>query len=389
MAGSESSRPCKKCKAEDAPYRLRTDPTCRDCYIQYVSLKMNKRLSTLLRDTRLSRDLAPRRYLAGLSFGPSSSVMAQRLDDTANRHANKKSSSAFDMLVVHVDTDLSYPGAQTDTPARKLLEKYRERFPLVDFECVHISDVLRVRSIDWSALPLEEGGEPVERLRRLFNKLPTVTARADILRLFIRHLLLHVTMERSYGALLLGHSTTALAALTLSEVANGRGFAIPWQVNDGICTVCTYEQESNPDGNGSTKEVGRAEFPVYYPLREVFRNEILKYIELVPSLEGLVTTEDRKSSSVVSHKDLSIEEVMARYFEGVEETYPGIVSNVVRTTGKLERVSGDGFCGSCGMTLDEQGDSRWAGEIGDDPGGDSGTRGHGYLCYGCKRSIHG
>ena len=350
---------------------------------------MNKRLGALLRDTRLSRDLAPRRYLAGLSFGPSSSVMAQLLDETAKRHATKKSSSAFDMSVLHVDTDLSYPAERTDTPARKLLEKYRERFPLVQFECVHLSEVLGVRSIDWSTLPLEEGGEPVERLRRLFDKLPTVTARADILRLFIRHLLLHVAMEKSYGALLLGHSTTALAALTLSEVANGRGFAIPWQVNDGLCTVCTYEQELSTDGSSSTRETDRAEFPVYYPMREVFRNEILKYIEIVPSFEGLVTSEGRKTSSVVSHKDLSIEEVMARYFEGVEVTYPGIVSNVVRTTGKLERVAGDGFCGSCGMTLDEQGDSRWAGELGDDPGGAPSPGGQGQLCYGCKRSIHG
>ncbi|KAF7548830.1 hypothetical protein G7046_g8543 [Stylonectria norvegica] len=363
--------------------------TTEDCYVQYVALKMSKRLNAMHRDTRVSRDLTPRRYLAGLSFGPSSSVMAQILDDTARHHSLKRSSSAFEPRIVHVDTDLSYPAAHPDSPALKLLARYRERFPHVVFECVHLSEILNVPSIDWSTLPLpEESGEPLERLRRLFEQLPNATSRADILRLFVRHLLLHVAMEKSYDALLLGHSTTALAALTLSEVANGRGFAIPWQVNDGMSTVCKYERVSDPTGPSAYREKSKTEFPIYYPMREVFRNEILQYIKLEPSLEDLVTPEST-TSSVVSHKDLSIEEVMARYFQGVEDSYSGIVSNVVRTTGKLERVAGNGFCGSCGMTLDEQGDTRWAGDLGDDSGGYSGATGTGQLCYGCKRSIHG
>lgn len=106
----------------------------------------------------------------------------------------------------------------------------------------------------------------------------------------------------------------------------------------------------------------------------------------MPSLSGLVPEADGSAgTSVVSHKDLSIEEVMARYFASVEEGYSGIVANVVRTTGKLERVTGDKFCGTCGMTLDAQGDSRWAGELGDDLIDSEALR----LCYGCKRSVHG
>lgn len=329
---------------------------------------------------RTSRALVPRRYLAGLSLGASSAVLAQLLDAAAARYASGTSFSDFDMLVVHVDTDLAGATAAATgedvTPAQRLVGKYQERFPGVAFRCVHLSAVLEVRSIDWATLPLGEEGDAVTRLKVLFERLPTVTARADILRLFIRHILLHIAINESYSALLLGHNTTSLAALTLSEVANGRGFAIPWQVNDGLSTVCTYAQG---------QAVKKVEFPVYYPLREAFRNEILQYLDLIPAFEGLVSKGDGKTTSVVSHKDLSIEEVMTRYFASVEDTYSGIVSNVVRTTGKLDRSSADGFCGSCGMPLDEQGDSRWAGELGDDPGDGSGSQ----LCYGCKRSIHG
>ncbi|KAH8686691.1 hypothetical protein BGZ61DRAFT_453440 [Ilyonectria robusta] len=397
MPGSETSRPCKRCKTENAPFQLRTDPTCRDCYVHYVALKMGKRLGQLHRDIRVSRLPTARRYIAGLSFGPSSSTLVELLDDTGRRLSLKKSSSPFNPLVVHVDTGLS---TDEDSPARKLIEEYRSRFSHVEFECVPLSDVLAVRSIDWSALPLpvEDGSVtgPAVRLRRLFDALPTVTSRADVLRQFIRHLLLHIALKSSCSALLLGHSTSALAALTLSEVANGRGFAVPWQVNDGLCTICTYPapdtSATDSDTTTPAQGTGRTEFPIYYPMREVFRNEILQYIDLVPSLSGLVPADQMAiggSSSVVSHKDLSIEEVMARYFDSVEDSYSGIVANVVRTTGKLERVAGDDFCGSCGMTVDDQGDSRWAGEIGDDPVGLGGLGGLGRLCYGCKRSIHG
>ncbi|RGP63383.1 cytoplasmic trna 2-thiolation 2 [Fusarium sporotrichioides] len=376
MPASDISRPCKRCKAEDAPFRLRTDPTCR-------------RLGALHKDTRSSKALTTRRHLAGLSFGPSSSVLAQILSEQARHHSENKASSPYEPVVVHIDTDLSH--VEGESPAQKLLGEYRRAFPHATFECVPLKEVLSVKSIDWSTLPLDAGTpdeDPSARLQRLFDALPTLTARSDVLRLLIRHLLLQKAQDYACTALLLGHSTTALAALTLSEVANGRGFAVPIQVADGMTTVCTYEAVEG----GAAQETSRLEFPVYYPLREIFRNEMRQYIDLVPSLKEVVPVDlagTKAGSSVVSHKDLSIEEVMARYFDSVEEGYSGIVANVVRTAGKLERVPGKTFCGSCGMSLDAEGDSRWAGEIGDDPGDGPGAAGAGRLCYGCKRSIHG
>ncbi|KAF5021662.1 hypothetical protein F66182_6282 [Fusarium sp. NRRL 66182] len=365
----------KEVLAEDAPFRLRTDPTCR-------------RLGALHKDTRSSKQLTTRRYLAGLSFGPSSSVLAQLLDESAHRHSEKKASSPFEPVIVHIDTDLSV--TQGESLAQKLLNEYRGALPHATFECVPLADVLSVKSIDWSTLPFDASivdQDSSARLRRMFDALPTITSRTDILRQLIRHLLLHKAQEHSCSALLLGHSTTALAALTLSEVANGRGFAVPLQVADGMTTVCTYE----PTEDGAAQEISRFEFPVYYPLREIFRNELLQYIDLVPSLKGIVPIDQAAAAagnSVVSHKDLSIEEVMTRYFDSVEEGYSGIVANVVRTTGKLERVPGNSFCGSCSMSLDAEGDSRWAGEIGDDAGDGPGAAGAGRLCYGLQHDIY-
>ncbi|KAF5579893.1 cytoplasmic trna 2-thiolation 2 [Fusarium subglutinans] len=363
-----------------------------DCYIQYVAYKLNKRLGALHKDTRSSKKLTTRRYLAGLSFGPSSSVLAQLLSDQARHHSENKASSPFEPVIIHIDTELS--NTEGESPAKKLLGEYRRVLPNAMFECVPLKDVLSVKSVDWSTLPLDtvtpddDDDDSNARLQRLFNALPTLTSRTDLLRQLIRHLLLQKAQEHSCSALLLGHSTTALAALTLSEVANGRGFAVPLQVADGMTTVCTYEAVEG----AAAQETARLEFPVYYPLREIFRNELIQYIDLVPPLKEVVPVSQvgaKAGNSVVSHKDLSIEEVMSRYFDSVEEGYAGIVANVVRTTTKLDRIPGKSFCGSCGMSLDAEGDSRWAGEIGDDAGDGPGAAAAGRLCYGCKRSIHG
>lgn len=114
--------------------------------------------------------------------------------------------------------------------------------------------------------------------------------------------------------------------------------------------------------------------------------------------------------AVVSHRDLSIDDVLGRYFSEVEASYPSVVANVVRTTGKLLRRpvdtdhshdhegnitssnanNGRTNCGLCGAPVDELGDERWRGEIGDDEDENRNraeTRRK--LCYGCQRSIRG
>ncbi|KAK2594228.1 Cytoplasmic tRNA 2-thiolation protein 2 [Conoideocrella luteorostrata] len=316
--------------------------------------------------------------------------MAQILDTSAKFHSSKKSSPAFEPLVVHVDTDLSHTANQSDTPAQRILSKYRERFPNVSFESVHLSRIWTVRTLDWSTLAgfqagNQEGISEVDRLKNFFRTLPSMTAKADVLRLFVRHILLDLALERSYTALLLGHSTTALAALAMAEVANGRGFAVPGQINDGSFAVCRYGFGTDPS---KSREISETQMPLYYPLREVFKSELLTYLDLMPSVKELMPEDNSPTGHFVSHKDLSITEVMERYFDSVEGPYSGIVANVVRTTGKLDRATSGGFCHMCGMTLDELGDSRWAGELGEDAD-KLDTSQSARLCYGCKRIMHG
>lgn len=363
---------------------------------------MSKRLAVLHKEVRTSNLPETRRWSVGLSLGPSSSVLVHLLHEYVVRGERNKSHLPSDVLAIHVDTDLSHPppraaggegqDQQEESEAQRRIALYRDRYPRIQFETVHVSEILDVKTIDWSTLPLpptEDGVTPSQRLQAMFDSLPSTTSRADILRHLTRHLLLHRAMikERKYVALLLGHSVTTLAALTLSEVANGRGFSIPWQVNDGPIPLSTYDFSPSPPSN-TPVVVSKTEFPIHHPLREISTGEIKGFINFTDPLRELVSLgggDGKGRGSVVSHKDLSIDEVMTRYFENVEESYASIVANVVRTTGKLDRVSAsDSMCGLCGVALDEKGDSRWAGEIGDDEDGQK-TR----LCYGCKRSVRG
>lgn len=119
---------------------------------------------------------------------------------------------------------------------------------------------------------------------------------------------------------------------------------------------------------------------------------------LIPDVEK---SNNPEAHQVLNHKDLSIEEVMTRYFADVERSYPSVVANVARTSARLVRIFDEDRkgCGLCGMPMDGEGDERWRGELGEGDVGDEegeteeGERrrreGRRWLCYGCQRSALG
>ncbi|KAB5557961.1 hypothetical protein GE09DRAFT_94327 [Coniochaeta sp. 2T2.1] len=386
-AGSQPlERPCKKCNKQEATQISRTEAVCTDCFTQYIYSKCVRQIGIIGKETQPPQG-APqglsRRYVLGLSLGTSSTVLLHIVNGYVSAILSKGRRSPFDLDVICVDTSIS-SDAGPNTLLEDTLATYRQRYPGLNIESIPLTSVLGIPSIDWSSLPpLNTSLSPSQQLHDLFSRLPSATSRADILRLFIRHLLIHTALARDAQAALFGHSTTALGALTLSETAKGRGFSLPWQINDGPLPVPTYPTSSS----SPTKSIR-----IHHPLRELYAKELSTYVTLTsPPLTEIIPPPevvDKATAAVVSHRDLSIDEVMARYFVDVEENYPSIVANVVRTTAKLDRIeSGSGRCGVCGMTLDEDGDDRWRGDIGDDVEEREG--GGGRLCYGCERSVHG
>lgn len=443
----------------------------------------------------------PLRCLVALSFGPSSTALLHILHESLLRHNDEQQGQGqaqekkkkgkgtgqkqprFELDVVHVVFDAvddassdvqgsggggggGYEATERYKQEQDLLDRYRTRFPGLEIRTVGLSSIVGSPGIDWSALPLTSPlltttttttttitttttkahqlalstrQQRRQQLAEIFARLPSATSRADVRRLLTRHALLAAAAaaDKHSDVVLLGHSTTALAELTLGEAAKGRGFSLPWLVNDGAAFPVpvivpsggdrgkTAAEEEEPEEGEEDKgeETTTKMVPVYYPLREIFRKELLSYgANTTPPLTELLSTNSSNnnnssiapngnhsngnsssssssSGAVVSHKDLSIDDVMARYFGEVEMSYPSVVANVVRTTGKLNRTDdagggGDGGgvgktgrCGLCGITLDAFGDERWRGEIGEESSDKAARERSKGLCYGCERST--
>jgi cytoplasmic tRNA 2-thiolation protein 2 len=366
--------------------------------VEHLTQKPGKNQSLIARGLRQAssnpRTFQPK-YLIGLSLGPSSAGLLHMLDSKARFFQSNKPVNNFNFSIVHIDASLETPAGQ-QSPAQVLLERYATRFPHLQFESIPVSSALDLDTIDWSVLPsLQAGLDSLGQLRQLIRDLPSVSSRVDLLRLFVRHLLLQAALERGSNALLLGTTTTALAELTLAETAKGRGYAIPCQIADGPYPIPTFprrvsgEDVDNQSGREAHTSPEVKVLPVYHPLRDIFRKEMVQYVNSpLVSMGELVAPDDMATgATVVSHKELSIEDIMSRYFADVETGYPSVVANVVRTSEKLSRPTGSP-CAMCSMPLDSQGDDRWRGEIGEARDAAlalSGTR----LCYGCTRSIRG
>jgi cytoplasmic tRNA 2-thiolation protein 2 len=355
--------------------------------VNYVSNKCIRQLGLLSKETLPGPGEISRRYLVGLSLGTSSSVLLHVLNEYASNILAKGQREPFQLCVVYVDTGMVADQATPET--LEILKTYEERYPRLKIERIPLAAAIGLPTIDWSTLPsVSPGSDAGEQLQHLLQQLPSPTSRTDMIRLFIRHILVSTAVRLRCQAVLFGHSTTALAETTLAETAKGKGFSLPWLINDGVLELPLIHQPSSEDGEG------KLAMRIRYPLRELFRKELITYATLTePKLADIIpANESSGAGAVVSHRDLSIDEVMTRYFHDVEDNYPSVVANVVRTTAKLDRVSaandnGQGPCVVCSMPLDEQGDERWEGEIGRDDLSTVDIKRR--LCYGCRRSIQG
>ncbi|KAI0013969.1 hypothetical protein F4779DRAFT_562096 [Xylariaceae sp. FL0662B] len=423
LAGS--SPLCNRCKEQPATADLRGEQVCKTCFAQFLLSKAVKRLEVLqreLRGPRLPATGRPPRYLVGVSGGPSSAALLHMLVSNLSQHRARGQRPRFEILAVHVATS-----SDTDTDTDALLSRYRARFPGTPVRAESLSAVLDDPGIDWGALPTADADpdadpDPDRRLETVLSRLPSATSRADVSRLLVRHALLAAAAREQCDVLLLGYNTTALAELTLAETAKGRGFALPWLVNDGAfpaprrlddvdgisSSSVSADAQTTAAAEEGRRRRSKATIPVYSPLRELFRKELLTYVaNTEPPLTELLVDDGGPpltngngngngcgNGAVVSHRDLSIDDVMARYFADVEVNYPSVVANVVRTTGKLARLNDGGdndWCSLCGVALDELGDERWRGEIGEgiEAMAEGDARGKRKLCYGCERSVRG
>jgi cytoplasmic tRNA 2-thiolation protein 2 len=344
----------------------------RDCFMKYVHTKVIKRMESFR--VRFSDTDQQRKILLPLSFGVSSVTLLHVLDQHLRTQAEKTRRTGFSLHVLFIDTS-SVDRSSLDN---HLLAKAREQFPNYTYTSLPLHDVFRLVAKDTSILKLvpnwkaDQESSPSEQLSGLINSLTSATARADVVSALRTRLIVEHAKAHGCEGILWGDSTTNLAQKTLAETAKGRGFSLPWQVAEG----------ESPYG-----------VTFNYPLRDVLKKELVSFVELSqPSLSPLVHEPSLDATQAsMSSKNTTIDDLMKQYFESVEENFPSIVANVVRTTDKLAAPtasSSDPCCSLCSMPVagGRFGIHGWGGdqEDGLEVPAVVGAEG---LCYGCTRSI--
>lgn len=312
-----------------------------------------------------------RKILLPLSHGVSSTTLLHILDLHLKTQRRKTNRTGFAIVVLHIDQGSQASGLSS------LLQQVQQQYPDHEYTSLPLHDIFRFLPEDAYIRGLVPESEtqanatPQTQLTSIITSLTSATARADVLSTLRTRLIVEYAKQASCESILWGDSTTRLAEKVLSETAKGRGFSLPWQVQDG----------RSPFG-----------LNFHYPLRDVLKKELLSYIELAESaLSGIVHEPSGATQASMSSKNTTIDDLMKQYFESVEENFPSIVSNVVRTTGKLEMpadATSNPSCSLCGMPVPNGrfGIHGWGGDQHDgvDDAAASSSRS---LCYGCTRSV--
>jgi cytoplasmic tRNA 2-thiolation protein 2 len=313
-----------------------------------------------------------RRVLVPLSFGVSSVTLLHILDLHLKTQQSKTGRTGFAISAIYIEDP------EQDLQAGELLDKARQQYPDHEYASLPLHDVFRLVPDDASIrnlvpqTELKGDSSPQEQFTLLINSLTSATARADVLSTLRTRLIVEHAKLTGCESILWGESTTRLAQRTLAETAKGRGFSLPWQVSDG----------ESPFGMN-----------FHYPLRDVLKKELVSYMNMAESgLAGLVhETSSGVTMASMSSKNTTIDDLMKQYFESVEENFPSIVANVVRTTSKLEvrpSATSDPRCSLCSMPVPggQFGIHGWGGDQqdGDDFASTDIKRN---ICYGCTRSM--
>jgi len=285
--------------------------------------------------TKYVADKPPQTFLLPLSFGPCSLSLLDVLDGHLRGQSKKSGRTGYRLHVLHVERPaLLEPTASVHTK----LDEVQQRFPQHEYSSIPLSVGTDSADLD----VLIQDGKPDrdssdvstddERLQRLLSSATSPTAKTDILQTLLTKTIVSFAQSHDCDTVLWADSTTRLAEKTLAETAKGRGQNLPWVVADG----------HTPQSHGLRFQ---------YPVRDLLKKELVAYTESgEPPLASLLVRPDVKPA--VSAKNNTIDELVTQYFESVEENYPGIVANVVKTTGKLQMPSTDDsetFCSFCGF----------------------------------------
>ena len=323
-------RQCARCHNVKVTFVVRAEQLCNDCFIKYISTKVVKRLE--LNKLRAGFNQPVRKLLLPLSLGISSTCLLHLLDAHLKERSKQGRRPSFALHLLYVE-ESSILGSASQY---KRIEMVKSVFPSYNLDVISLEDCFNFGIEIDKYMSEERPGKNDDLLQRLKNCLAAAhspTSKVDLLQIVRDRLITAFAQRNACDHIIYGHTATRLAERTLSETAKGRGGFLPWLIMDNV----------------AVQGVGQS-----YPLRDLLKKETQIYADVVDSPLMPLVMDDEAPKIATSSRDSSIDTLMCDYFTSVEENYPSIVANVVKTTGKLNTVevpSGTPTCNLCLLPL--------------------------------------
>ena len=362
---------CARCQSSDETCIIRTERLCKQCFQKYVTTKALKRLET--GKLRGGYREPEKKLLVPISFGVSSICLLSFLDSHLKIRQQQGRHAGYSLHLLHVDQS-SVLGEPTSEDS---LDGLKQRFPLFPFSVVALESCfdygINVDSLIDQRLDAEvaRSRDNLSRLMYILSTAASVTSKLDLIDVIRRRLVAAFAQTIGCSVILYGDTATHLAERTITETAKGRGGFLPWLTADGATideTTCSY------------------------PLRDLLRKELNLFAGMIePPLFSLITVSGPPCQPL-SSKDIAINDLIQEYFESVEENYPSIVANVVRTIAKLNTPTASSKGRSCGVCNYTFVDAVWNGNQQETSFSEvkfsaTGSGERVTFCHGCSRNL--
>lgn len=348
---------CLDCGVNPSTHTIRRRSLCSYCLRRFISSKILKRLESIKPRNQKIKTTTKSRFLVPLSGGVSSVTLLSVLVAHVRRQAEKTGRTGYDIAACHVGMDAD---VGQDIWWSKLTQDFPECefLPIVDLSRLFTLDSTILHDLSLLGLQKDDNEHDEDFLVRIFTSARSATARSELRELLLKRSVVAMAKQHNCECILWGHSDTKLAATTLSLVAKGRGGSVASELAD-------------------SSVLWGVRFA--YPSRDLYKSELEMYLDCATEQvrRYLLDAEHRENergrqngnAPVVSLKGTSIDDLLGMYIGREGEKYPGIMANVVRTSGKLiapDIVDG-GRCKICAAQIDGNGAAEKL------------------LCYGCER----
>lgn len=294
---------------------------------------------------------SPRRFLLAMSFDMSSYALLHILNQHLEAQLRRTGRVSYEIRPLFVEKTIS----QGLHVASDMLEDRYPRYPIVVLHVLLPEEAKTMSELD-------ESLHRVVDVSSLGYFIKSKTSYEDLRRIARQRCFLKEAEHNRCETILWSANATDLAQDILSATAKGRGGTLSLELSD----------------SPSLSRVRSV-----HPLGDILESEIEAYTDIHGIWDDLLPRGLRKTP--VSAKSTTVDDVVRKFLDSTESNFPSLVSNIIRTTGKLgtKQITSSEPCTLCGYSYPQRLDASPESSATLDtlPSASS-------LCYGCTRLLN-